>query len=74
MDKDQHQETKEIDLTMRARTVEEMTERQTRATKAKVDLNRSQNKARVKVAMNMGDTKTGQVVTLIGQEKIFHST
>ena len=69
MDKDQHQETKEIDLTMRARTVEEMAELRMLATRAKVDLNRSQNKARIKVAMNMGDTKTGQVVTMTDSRK-----
>ena len=74
MDKDLHQETKEIDPTMRARTVEEMAELQLRETRAKVDLNRSQNKARIKGAMNMGDTTTGQVVTMTGQEKIFLST
>jgi hypothetical protein len=74
MDKDPHRERKEIYFTMRARTVEEMTERQTRATRAKVDLNRSQNKARTKVAMNKVATKTGQVITTTGQEKIFRST
>jgi hypothetical protein len=74
MDKDQHQKEKEIDPTMMARTVEEMAELRMLATRAKVDLNRSQNKARIKVAMNMGDTTTGQVVTMTGQEKIFLST
>ena len=73
MDKDQHQKEKKIDPTMMARTVEEIAELRMLATRAKVDLNLSQNKARTKVAMNMVDTKTGQVITTTGQEKIFRS-
>ncbi len=74
MDEDQHQKETEIDPTTIARTVGEMAELRMPATRAKGSLSRTQNKARIKVAMNMGDPKTGQAVTMTGQEKIFPGT
>ncbi len=74
MDEDQHQKETEIDPTTISRTVGEMAELRMPATRAKGSLSRTQNKARIKVAMNMGDPKTGQAVTMAGQEKIFPGT